>query len=104
MCIRFAPLPRFDRAETRKVKNISANQFGDKLGRIHLGRQDLSSMKVTAKPVELRFSKTGGLAARVVATLFGVSMISALAKVATLFKGYASLSKGFLFNGPRWRH
>ncbi|CAM9610622.1 unnamed protein product [Ectocarpus sp. 6 AP-2014] len=33
-------------AETRKTKNVSANQFGDKLGRIHLGRQDLSSMKV----------------------------------------------------------
>ncbi|CAN0365510.1 unnamed protein product, partial [Laminaria digitata] len=32
--------------ETRKTKNVSANQFGDKLGRIHLGRQDLSSMKV----------------------------------------------------------
>lgn len=35
------------RAETRKTKNVSANQFGDKLGRIHLGRQDLSSMKVS---------------------------------------------------------
>lgn len=33
-------------AETKKVKNVSENQFGDKLGRIHLGRQDLSSMKV----------------------------------------------------------
>lgn len=33
-------------ATKRKVKNVSENQFGDKLGRIHLGRQDLSSMKV----------------------------------------------------------
>lgn len=33
-------------AETRQTKNVSANEFGDKLGRIHLGRQDLSSMKV----------------------------------------------------------
>ncbi|CAM9704314.1 unnamed protein product [Sphacelaria rigidula] len=33
-------------AETRKTKNISENEFGDKVGRIHLGRQDLSSMKV----------------------------------------------------------
>lgn len=39
----------FSRAETKKVKNVSANQFGDKLGRIHLGRQDLSSMKVRSR-------------------------------------------------------
>ena len=30
----------------KKVKNESTNVFGDKLGRIHLGRQDLGAMKV----------------------------------------------------------
>ncbi|CAM9754749.1 unnamed protein product, partial [Hapterophycus canaliculatus] len=45
-------------AETRKVKNISANQFGDKLGRIHLGRQDLSSMKVRSPSARLIRSRT----------------------------------------------
>lgn len=38
--------PAIFSAETRKTKNISENEFGDKVGRIHLGRQDLSSMKV----------------------------------------------------------
>ena len=28
------------------MKNETTNVFGDKIGRIHLGRQDLSSMKV----------------------------------------------------------
>ncbi len=28
------------------MKNETHNVFGDKIGRIHLGRQDLSSMKV----------------------------------------------------------
>lgn len=30
----------------KKVKNESTNVFGDKLGRIHVGRQDLGAMKV----------------------------------------------------------
>lgn len=30
----------------KKVKNESTNVFGDKMGRIHLGRQDLGAMKV----------------------------------------------------------
>jgi len=30
----------------KKVKNVTKNEMGDKVGRIHLGRQDLSSMKV----------------------------------------------------------
>jgi len=30
----------------KKRKNISENVFGDKIGQIHLGKQDLSSMKV----------------------------------------------------------
>ncbi|CAN0435243.1 unnamed protein product, partial [Discosporangium mesarthrocarpum] len=33
-------------AEPKRVKNVSSNEMGDKMGRIHLGRQDLSSMKV----------------------------------------------------------
>ncbi|CAM9501752.1 unnamed protein product [Choristocarpus tenellus] len=33
-------------SEPKKVKNVSSNSMGDKMGRIHLGRQDLSSMKV----------------------------------------------------------
>lgn len=35
------------RAVTKRVKNVSENELGDKMGRIHLGRQDLSSMKVS---------------------------------------------------------
>jgi ribosome production factor 2 len=34
------------RLKPKKVKNITHNEFGDTLGRIHLGRQDLSSMQV----------------------------------------------------------
>lgn len=30
----------------KKVKNITTNEFGDTLGRIHLGRQDLETMQV----------------------------------------------------------
>mmetsp|Transcript_12177 Transcript_12177/g.15960 ORF Transcript_12177/g.15960 Transcript_12177/m.15960 type:complete len:304 (+) Transcript_12177:55-966(+) len=30
----------------KKRKNITRNEFGDKIGRIHLGKQDLTSMKV----------------------------------------------------------
>lgn len=52
----------YGRTETRKVKNISANQFGDKLGRIHLGRQDLSSMKVTVHTLSARLLLSVALA------------------------------------------
>ena len=34
------------RLKPRKVKNESRNTMGDVVGRIHLGRQDLSSMRV----------------------------------------------------------
>lgn len=34
------------RLKPRKVKNESRNALGDTVGRIHLGRQDLSSMRV----------------------------------------------------------
>ena len=34
------------RLKTKKVKNESHTALGDKVGRIHLGRQDLSTMRV----------------------------------------------------------
>lgn len=34
------------RLKQRKVKNESINAMGDKVGRIHVGRQDLDAMKV----------------------------------------------------------
>ncbi len=34
------------RGVTKKVKSISDNIMGDKVGRIHVGRQDLNSMQV----------------------------------------------------------
>jgi ribosome production factor 2 len=41
-----AALKKAKQNVTKKVKNISSSEMGDKLGRIHLGRQDLSSMQV----------------------------------------------------------
>lgn len=38
--------PAHYRLKPRKVKNESRNAMGDVVGRIHLGRQDLSSMRV----------------------------------------------------------
>ncbi len=34
------------RGVTKKVKNVHDNIMGDKVGRIHVGRQDLNSMQV----------------------------------------------------------
>jgi ribosome production factor 2 len=43
---RFLRVPQSNRLKPKKVKNETRNALGDKVGRIHLGRQDLSSMRV----------------------------------------------------------
>ncbi len=57
MCILF-----HHRLKPRKVKNISRNSLGDKMGRVHVGKQDLN--KIQGKRMSVLRDRSAGKSKR----------------------------------------